>query len=580
MKKILYMSLALIMLSACDEEFFEPKYDNERTLEQTVNDPARVEGMLLRAYSLMPSSPDAYGGFLDCATQNAVTNNLTNNLNKTLAERWERISNPVDIGGWTISYRAIQAVHNFLELGIDSNFTFWKGKSESDSTINATIRQRLEGESYFLRGYWYFNLLKRFAGVDASGEMMGVPLILEVQDANDYELLERNTFDEVVNQIVADLNQAATLLPEAYTPGDDFALGYNFNYGRATSVAANALLSRVYLYAGSALYNEGRVDEDMMAKAADAAAAALEVLGTSLPNIYDDGGEAFYTDSENDEVILRKLGGINNAIERNEFPPTYLGGGRTNPTQNLVDAFPLANGYPTDDPLSGYDVDQPYAGRNARFNATILYDGQAFKGSVIETFVDGKDYPGGSDAATVNNSTRTGYYLRKWVAAAADLNTNSNARHYFPLIRKGELMLNYAEAALEAYGAHNDPNGLGLTAYQALAEIRRRAGISNDEYLAVAANDEFTLRQIIRNERRVELCFEGHYFYDIRRWGGDLEDLNETINRIVITKDQLGDKSYSVEPLVTPQFEAHMRFGPMPFNESIKTPTISQNQGW
>lgn len=579
MKKLLIVFLVFIIFS-CGDDFFEPKFDNERTLDQILADPERIEGFLIRAYQLLPNTPSAYNNnlFLDAATQNAVTNLVSNPINQTIENRWDKFANPLDNFAWANGYRAIQAVHNFLFYGIENDYVFWRGSSELDSTRNAVIRQRLEGEAYFLRGYFYFDLLRRFAGFDESGELMGVPLILEVQNVNEFDLLRRSSYLDVVSQIESDLNFAIDRLPAEYEPGAALEFGEELHYGRATSTACYVLLSRLHLYAGSPLFNSGSYDIPSLEKSVAAAAEVFAVKGTSLDNIYGGNGDDFYTFSEGDEIVLRRFGGQNNSIEGREFPPSFLGDGRTNPTQNLVDAFPLNNGYPIGDPNSGYNPQLPYQNRTDRFNATILYDGQPFKGSEIETFEGGKDVAGGSDAATVENSTRTGYYLRKWLGEEADLNNGTVVNHYFAIFRMGEVFLNYAEAALEAYGPNSDPEGIGLTPFQAIQEVRRRAGISNDEYLALSANDLFTLREIVRNERRLELCFEGHYFYDIRRWNSSLDVLNEPIRRIVI---QAGTtKRYRVETLFTPQFESHMLYGPMPFAELLAVPTLTENQGW
>ncbi|WP_109831901.1 RagB/SusD family nutrient uptake outer membrane protein [Reichenbachiella versicolor] len=595
MKKYIYaLFMALIVLSACQEEFFEPKYSNEQTLEEIIGNPQIVQGFLMNAYNVLPNGHDHYGGFLDCATQNAVRNNLNTALSRTIEQTWQAAINPLN--NWNNTYKGIQSVNRFITYGLkpvgselreDSLLIFFQGPSEEDSIINAELRQRLTGEAHFLRGYFYFDLLKRFAGIDESGEVMGVPLITELQNPQDIESLPRATFSQVIDQIATDLKIAADTLPAAYdgTAGADLIVYSAQEYGRPTSVAANALLSRVYLYAGSELYEQDNRTE-MNEMAAAYAAKVMDEVGTSLPNVYGDAGnsdyDAYFTNYENAEMIMARIGGQNRSIETRNFPPSFGGQGQTNPTQNLVDAFPMAdNGYPISDPSSGYDATNPYAGRDPRLDLTVFHNGVTFQnGETVDLFQGGKDVSGGATGvANESNSSRTGYYLRKWLAKGADIGQGTNAFHYFALIRKGEVFLNYAEAMNEAYGPENDPEGFGLTAVDAIAEVRRRGGILSDDYLTDNSSNQSVVREIIRNERRIELCFEGHYFFDLRRWGGDLSDLNTTVEKMTITRSGSTD-SYDISELFTPQFDEHMKFGPMPIDELLKVPTLTENEGW
>ncbi|SHK67503.1 Starch-binding associating with outer membrane [Reichenbachiella agariperforans] len=577
MKKIIYTLAILVGLSACDENFMEPKYANELGLEEAVSDPQVVQGFLLKAYDALPKGQDNYGGFLDCATQNAVINLPNNQLNKTISEEWQALGSPID--NWSSRYAAIQSINRFIEYGLRGDVTFWKGNEQT----NKELTERLEGEAYFLRAYFYFDLLKRFAGVDGSGELMGVPLITKQLDAASVPELPRATFREVLEQIIDDLDYAVNFLPENYS-GSSEITGQN-QLGRASSVACLALKSRVLLYAGSELYGLSDA-QDMNVESARAAGEAFGLIGTTLPDVYLDAGgstgyDNYFNNGDSDELIMRRLGNNENAIEGANFPPSYFGNGRTNPTQNLVDAFPTADGYPIDHPSSTYDQDFPYANRDPRFYMTVLYDGAFFKGQTVQTYVGGKDYSGGvGGAANTENSTRTGYYLRKWLSTFVDKNpaNNTNAYHYFSLFRKGEVFLNFSEAANEAFGPNADPYGVGMTAVDAIREVRRRAGIAQpDVYLDMVSADQDDLRELIRNERRIELCFEGHYFYDLRRWN---EDLNDEVKSVKIEKNQFGVATYSIESLFTPTYKDYMYFGPMPYFEAIKTPSITQNTGW
>ena len=209
-------------------------------------------------------------------------------------------------------------------------------------------------------------------------------------------------------------------------------------------------------------------------------------------------------------------------MNRITIPPSLYGNGQVNPTQNLVDAFPMANGYPiTDAANSGYDPANPYANRDPRLTRYIVVNGSTLAGKTINTSTNS-----GDDAVDyLKTSTRTGYYLRKLLRE--DVNTDPTSlqgkKHYSVHIRYTEIFLIYAEAANEAWG----PDGRGSHAYSArdvIAAIRNRAKITQpDNYLAsISSKDD--MRELIQNERRLELCFEGFRFWDLRRWKKDLTE--------------------------------------------------------
>lgn len=570
MKKFILLIVVTGLSFSCD--FLDPKLNNDRTFDQLFDQPAQITGILYDAYTTIPSSPAIFGGdeFLDVATPNAVTNDVASGLNRIAVDRWTVINNPLN--QWNARFIRINSVNQFLEIGLAEEIQYIK----TDEARNAALKVRLEGEAYFLRGYHQFEILRRFAGKDASGALLGYPIITGVIDPDNIPVLSRNAFSDCVGQIISDLEKAESLLPIDYS-GSTIEFNQD-NTGRASATAAAALKARVLLYQASPLYNESN-DLTKWEAAATAAKEALDIIGTSLPDIYSGSLDNFYNSGASTELIMRRLGGNNNAYERSMLPPSRFGNGRTNPSQNLVDAFPTASGYPIDDLNSGYDASQPYENRDPRFYATIFYNGANYKGSDVETFAGGVDALGAAGVNTTNAS-RSGYYLRKWVSEQADIDpaNNINAFHYFSLFRKVEVFLNFAEAANEAFGPNGDPEGFGYTAVDAIREVRRRAGISQpDAYLNSIANDQEAMRELIRNERRIELCFENHYFYDIRRWK---EPLNTPVRGMSVTKSGI-NFNYNEFTIYTPQFdESFMYYGPLPFNETLKTPSIVQNAGW
>ncbi|TYA84305.1 RagB/SusD family nutrient uptake outer membrane protein [Seonamhaeicola marinus] len=573
MKNVLVALVLMLSFSSC-EDYFEPKLTNERTEDQLLANANFVEGLLTFGYRSMPSSYEGFDGdFLDVATDNAISNQIASDLTRMLAIDgfYTSFNNPLNI--WSARYDELKNVNKFIEVGLDGTVVYLK----SDETLDETFRNRLRGEAYFLRAWMHFDLLRRYGGVDTSGQLMGIPLVTTSLDITGELNLTRNTYAECVQQIVDDIDEAlAAGLLDEYT-GDDEVLGDN-NIGRPTTVACRALKSRVLLYAASPSFGTSTY-----AQAAQAAKDVIDQMGATLPDIYNVNNisNTFFNNDVNDELILRRVSGANNgdnAVETRNFPPSHLGSGRCNPTQNLVDAFPMANGYPIGDAMSGYDEDNMYVDRDPRFYMTVIHNGQTFKGQTIETFVGGNNTPG-APGVTVENATRTGYYLRKWVSSSANLVPGNIVRdqHYNAVFRKVEMFLNFAEAANEANGP--DDVTYGMSAREAIAEVRRRAGIASggsDDYLASITSRE-EMRDLIKNERRIELCFEGHRFFDLRRWD---DNLNEPVSGITITNNA-GTLNYQRTAIVTPSFKDYMIYGPLPFNELLKTGgDLTQNQGW
>ena len=182
------------------------------------------------------------------------------------------------------------------------------------------------------------------------------------------------------------------------------------------------------------------------------------------------------------------------------------------------------------------------------------------------------------------SSTRTGYYMRKWLRDDVNLTPGSvtGQRHYTPRIRYTELFLDYAEAANEAWG----PTGKGAHNYSAkdvIKAIRQRAGVggTDDPYLEQCATNKESMRELIRNERRLELCFENHRFYDLRRYKVEMNKLNEAAKGIQITKQDDGTLVFTVLPNVEVRnYKDYMYYGPIPFTELQKYSALEQNKGW
>jgi hypothetical protein len=281
--------------------------------------------------------------------------------------------------------------------------------------------------------------------------------------------------------------------------------------------------------------------------------------------------------------------------EKDNFPPSLYGAGRVNPSQNLVDAFPMRSGRPITDPNSGYDPQNPYANRDPRLDDNILYNDVQFGsgGNIVITGNypdDNKEKNKNQDNRGRENATRTGYYLKKLLRSEVSASKGlSKQYHIYPRIRYTEIFLAYAEAANDAWGPKNDPTGIGFTAYDVIKKIRERAGLGTDvigralpegdAYLEECANDQAKMTDLIRNERRIELCFENKRFWDIRRW---LLPIDEPVRGMSIDRNDKTKKlTYTVIHVEDRNFDSSFQYyGPIPKSEVLKWSNLKQNRGW
>ncbi len=598
MKKIIFaLAAATTMLASCDD-LFEPAQENIRTEDAMYQEATFAQGILANAYINLPyaSSPQS-----DVATDDAVTNNSDNAFLK-MASGGTWASNSDPLSQWTVSRNTIQYINLFLSK-VDS--VTWA----QNSGVQQLFKRRMKGEAYGLRALYMYNLLRAHGGMTADGQLLGVPIVTEPEDNNSDFNVHRNSFKECIDSLVADANRAIELLPEEYkdvtslndvpsrflaTGVETFTdynrvMGANF-LGRMSGRVAAAIRAQAALLASSPAYETSGVTD---AEAADYAATVIDQLGgiAGLPS----NGFTFYNNTSEianlsaganpAEIIWRGGTSNSNSIEGSNYPPTLYGSGLINPTQNIVDAFPMENGYPITDPRSGYMADDPYSERDPRLSTYVVYDGSTIgpNNTVIIT---------GNYGTTTNNqlnresgySTRTGYYLRKLLRndCNPDPVYNTTQLHYTAYIRATEIYLDYAEAANEAWG----PTGSGshmYSAYDVIKAIRQRAGVgiwNGDPYLEECRGDQEKMRELIRNERRLELCFENHRFWDLRRWKVSLDKLNETAQGMQITENADGSLQYSVIDVEKRIYKDYMYYGPVPFEETQKWSNLEQNAGW
>ena len=423
-----------------------------------------------------------------------------------------------------------------------------------NSPVEITLKNRMKGEITFLRAYAYFRLVAFYGGV---------PIIKTPFQLTDNFNIARNTYDDCMNFVISEFDAAAALLPLTYTSSD---------LGRITKGAALAAKSRALLYVASPLNNPTNSSTKWQA-AADAAKAVIDLNQYSLFPDYK--SQFLKANSYNSEAIwsrpynqLVTPEGVD--VEQSEYPNGYNGYGQLNPYQNLVDQYEMTSGkLPKDDP--SYDSQNPYVNRDPRFYATILYDGAPFQGRAVETFL-----PGGQDSSDGTNAgynaTSTGYYLRKFIDEDI-VNPNSNNQGDSPWIffRYAEILLNYAKAEYFL--------GDETTCKQYLNMIRSRPSVN----MPPITESGSALLTRLQHERQIELVFEEHRWFDVRRWQIAPVALNTVPLRMDIVKDPTtGIKTYTVNAMPTFSFV----FGtkdyllPIPQTEIAKNSSLVQNPGY
>ena len=515
----------------------------------------KARGFLVETYKYMPDGYNRVGNdLLDAGSDDAISSATgATDVQKLATGSFTSINYPDD--QWNNNYSQIRKGTIFLN-------NFDRVPLNMKMADGSSAKKAWRAEARFLRAIAYFDLLKRYGGVPIMGD--------KVYQVNDDVALPRNSFEEVVNYIVAECDKVAD---SAWAdPIEDSRLGY------VTKGAAMALKARVLLYAASPLFNGGNIEAantltgytNYSAERWRVAAEASKALMTYNKFSLEQEFKKVFITARNNEVIFAKVSGPNKNVETNNAPIGYssaVSQGRTSPTQELVDAFPMANGLPITDPLSGYDPAFPYANRDPRLTFTIFFNGSQWLSRNVQTYEGGLDKPN-----TNVQQTRTGYYMRKFMGEYESQTNYSDIRHNVALFRYAEVLLNFAEAQTEFAGPD-------VNVYNAVEAIRGRAGLNPHQLPAGLTKEE--MREVIRNERRVELAFEEHRFWDIRRWKIAEQVMNGPLHGMRIDLSSGGDRTYTLIPVLTAKFRSPaMYLAPVRYEEVAKNPNMKQNPGW
>jgi hypothetical protein len=478
---------------------------------------------------------------------------------------------------WSNSYSAIRKVNMFL-----ANY-------KRVPWADPTVPQYLAAECRVMRAFFYYEMLKRYGGVPLIGD--------KVFDSNDPELLQlkRSSFDACVKYVVAELDAVKDLL-RADAPlssrgnGNGVAEGTDNDAGRMRPSIDLAIKAKVLLLAASPLFNPSSTpsldytgyatyDAQRWKAAADAAKALMDLNLFALEtNRY-----ILATTHVNKEFIFMRYGASYQTTWGTDMSPvgytvgTTASQGLISPTQELVDAFPMANGKAITDPSSGYNPASPYTSRDPRLAQTIFYNGSTWLKRAVETFEGGKDKPNNGTNGGVE--TQTGYYQKKFLGQD-DNNTAFTPTMYHPSVTPTFCIIRYADVLLNYAEAQNEFIGPDASVYSAVEAVRKRAGLVPYQLPVGLTQDQ--MRSAIQNEDRLEFAFEERRFYDIRRWKIAKAVYGTTpLHGVTITKNTNGTFTYTSTTVATPYFNANnMYLLPIKNSEILANPGMKQNPNY
>ena len=561
MKKIITVSLVALSLfftpSCTDYLEKDMEVDTKLSYQQIFSDVHYAPGFLNNIYNELPDGYSRFGGaMLAAASDEGVCSNSGSPINLFNKNAINATTNPDDV--WDPMYRGIRKCNIFLKE-LESDGIITQTNSIPETKEGVAVRDYYKGQALFLRAFFHFELLKRY------GNIFYISKVLD--PFNEEELFSgvQLPYDQTVDSIVRDLDAAAVLMPAAH-PDDSYK-------GRPISWTPLALKSRVLLYAASPLNNPTN-DVEKWTKAANAAKVIVDSKKYTLGTL-----SSIFTTLYNNEIIFAARAVNRNDIESNNYPVSYQGLGYMNPTEDLVQAFGMsAKTYKNR--MVDYDPADPYSLKNARkredrLKYTVFFNGSRLKDTTVNAYVGGKDGLFSSPTAT-----KSGYYMSKFVDQSLDLAKGNTSLRGWVYMRYAEILLNYAEALNESDNVANS-----TAIFNALDLLRNRANLRPfDAADKTLLKDQAEMRNYIKRERRLELAFEEHRFWDLRRWKDAETVLNQPVKGMRITKDEAGNFTYTVFDADTRVFDPKMYWYPIPRKEILKYrnagKTIVQNPGW
>lgn len=588
-KSIYAVTLSALVLSSCGDDLDYNEYTayDREYIERNFD---YVDNFIATIYNKLDSDLGNLGGaMLSSATDESEYSGYTASGN-TIADfyngNWSAANPHQTI--WSDAYAGITYCNEFLDN--------WQGLTFDELKLNADYEKQMfkyhniAFEARWARAYYYYILVRQYGAVPFKIHNMSgdVESALPCTPASEIFKFIIDECDAIKDTIVAD-----------YTNVGDMALATP-ETGRANKFAVLALKAQAALYWASPLFNPSN-DATLWKQAAEANKElidACEAAGKTLAANYADLWASNFNINAavaGELIFVRRPLSSNNTPETNNFPVGYSSGrGGNCPTQDLVDAYDMkSTGLGINEEESGYDPQNPYADRDPRLALTIAYNGDVWPNDIkntsyaaLETFEGGFHSRTGSSAGA-SYATPTGYYLKKLLSNTQILRSGYATTSWHPWItfRLGGMYLNYAEAVFQYFKASGNANAADakdatftISACALASKTRQRAGMP--AFKTGMSNDEFWMRY--KKERQVELAFEGHRFYDVRRWKED-GDKFLNIHRMQITKNEDGTFTYNVVPYTrgTGVWQEKWNLFPFSQTEILKSGgAIVQNPGW
>ncbi|MDR1222933.1 MAG: RagB/SusD family nutrient uptake outer membrane protein [Tannerella sp.] len=604
--KMFFAIIFIAFLSSCND-WLEMPEDGRISMTDIFSNFDLTRGYVNKCYSYMP-----YGGYIGdyamsysgtllasfCDEAEDVQDVQSGNIRNWYLGNVSSNAFPMN-DYWRLYYDGIRICNVFLQ--------------EIERSPLLVERPNLAGEAddwkaqvYTLRAFYFWQILKRYGPA---------PIIRKlVENEYDYTAYTRPSFAQCVDSVIADCEKAIS-----YGLMWNTGLGTEGERGRMTRAVAYAIESEAALYASSDLWNSDVANRQ--AKWERAAVITGKALNECLANTYRlysalPTGEAAASSANAYQMYFLSRMDMSRTIDRETVLeckaqlavwrdaglPLNAGSLRAGscPSQEMVDAYEMINGTPpfqTDVdgcviydvvipriyPSSGFNPDKPYENRDPRLTASIYYNGSLLNftdpNSAINIYQDADCRLSATDL----RYTRTGYYLRKFNNNSSDISNQADG--YMKIFRLAELYLNFAEAANEAYDpVTNIPGvqGTVLNAMSAVNAVRLRAGMPGFNANGIPTQTEF--RKKLRNERRVELAFEQHRFYDVRRWKIlDKTDIGVSgVNTTVADENSFSYNRFSIGNRRC-NSDKFLLF-PLPYDEVCKMEKYTgdnwQNPGW
>jgi hypothetical protein len=571
-KNIIAALILILAIAGCKkyEQFPVDKVGLDKVFDPRDSAGVNAQHYLYGVYSIMKNGHNRVNGdYLDAASDDAISSasGPSNTVTILSTASYNSYTIPSDENLWGTYYGGIRQANEFVNnIGVVPVLAKYHGFSQ---------KYVWKAEARFLRAYFYFELIKRYGGVPLVGN--------KVFTITDDVSLPRNSFDECIKYVVSECDAIKdSLLVYPFVTSPTEPVSKEADSHRPTKGAAMALKAQVLLYAASPLFNGGNIDAanpltgytNFDANRWTAAAAACkDVIDLGTYHLLDSYKDIFLT-QYNPEILFFRQGGNGNGIETTNGPVGFTGAtgkGQTSPTQQLVSAFPMANGLAITDPASGYNENNPYNNRDPRLTYNVIYNGVLWLNSSIQTYEGGQSKPNGT-----LQQTKTGYYMRKFMGNFENVNAYSSHSADWVILRYADILLGYAEALNESAGATPE-------VYNAVKSIRQRAGIAAGAgglYGLKAGMTKDEMRVVIQNERRVEFAFEESRYWDIRRWKIAETVMNQPRTGISIVKVGSGLNYNPVNVLTTKFDSPKMYLYPIPYDEVQKNPNMKQNPGW